>query len=153
MSQSLLEMTKELVEEHIHTKQVQTVDIQSLLQSTYATLQRLHQNEAARVAPDEPSALEGDTPADWKRSIARHAITCLECGDTFRQLSARHLRTHDLDPRSYRLKYGIPRSQPLSSREATARRREVAKQVRPWEGATAKRAAGQATTKKSRGQP
>ncbi|ETX00553.1 MAG: hypothetical protein ETSY2_38870, partial [Candidatus Entotheonella gemina] len=70
----------------------------------------------------------------------KHAVTCLECGNTFRQLSSRHLRMHDLDSRSYRRKYGIPNSQPLSSRSATARRRELAQQIRPWEQAASKRA-------------
>ncbi len=77
----------------------------------------------------------------------------MECGDTFKQLSARHLRIHDLDPRSYRTKYGIPPTQSLSSRDATARRRAVAQQVRPWEGAALKRSAEQAGAKKRGGKP
>jgi predicted transcriptional regulator len=85
--------------------------------------------------------------SDWKRSITKHAITCLECGSTFRQLSSRHLRVHDLDSNSYRRKYGIPSTQPLSSREATARRRELAQQIRPWEQAATKRANARADVK------
>ncbi len=78
---------------------------------------------------------------DWKSSIHKHTVTCLECGVAFRQLSARHLRTHDLNPRSYRVKYGMPGTQTLSAREVTARRRELAQQIRPWEQAASKRAA------------
>ncbi|WP_089941453.1 MucR family transcriptional regulator [Candidatus Entotheonella palauensis] len=74
----------------------------------------------------------------------------LECGDTFRQLSTRHLRIHDLNPRSYRAKYGIPRTQPLSSRTATARRRELARQIRLWEQAASGRRAAKAAAKKAR---
>lgn len=59
----------------------------------------------------------------------------------FKQLSLRHLRIHDLDPRSYRTKYNIPRSQAVSAREVTARRRELAQQIRPWELAPSKQAA------------
>jgi predicted transcriptional regulator len=82
-------------------------------------------------------AVRKATQVDWKRSITKHAVTCLECGNSFRQLSLRHLRVHDLDPNSYRTKYGIPSTQPLSSRDATARRRELALQNRSqdaWQG-------------------
>jgi predicted transcriptional regulator len=72
-------------------------------------------------------------PIDWRTSITRHAITCLECGASFRQLSGRHLREHGLDARSYRAKYGIPRTQPLSARATAARRRQLAAEVKPWE--------------------
>ncbi len=118
MSQTLLEMAKELVAEQI----------------------RVH-----HLSPDDANALfqEGTAP-DWKRSITKYAITCLECGNSFRQLSRRHLRVHDLDSRSYRRKYGIPSTQPLSSRQATARRRELARQIRPWEQVASRRAGAEA---------
>jgi predicted transcriptional regulator len=87
---------------------------------------------------------------DWKSSITRHSIRCLECGETFKQLSLRHLRIHDLDPRSYRTKYNIPRSQSLSARDVTARRRELAQQIRPWELAPSKQAAASKGTAKAK---
>jgi hypothetical protein len=40
---------------------------------------------------------------------------------------------HGLDPRSYRMKYGMPRSQPLTARATTERRRQVVQATRPWE--------------------
>jgi predicted transcriptional regulator len=45
------------------------------------------------------------------------------------------LQNHDLEPQSYRLKYGIPPKQSLAAREATARRRQWAKSIRPWDSA------------------
>ena len=60
---------------------------------------------------------------------------CLICGATFKQLSARHLRQHDLDLRTYRQRFGIPRSQALSAKETTAMRRRVVQNIRPWEKA------------------
>jgi hypothetical protein len=70
---------------------------------------------------------------DWRKSITKYAITCLECRHAFKQLSIRHLRTHGLDARSYRTKYEMPRSQPLAARETTARRRQIVQETRPWE--------------------
>jgi hypothetical protein len=60
-------------------------------------------------------------------------VTCLECRQTFKQLSVRHLRQHGLDARSYRIKFGIPMTQPLAARATTDRRRQVVREVRPWE--------------------
>ena len=70
---------------------------------------------------------------DWRKSITRHTVTCLECGQPFKQLSHRHLQEHELDGRSYRMKYGIPRTQPLAAKTTTARRRELVQGIRPWE--------------------
>jgi hypothetical protein len=42
-----------------------------------------------------------------------------------------------LDAHSYRLKYGIPHSQPLAARATVAKRRQIAAEVRPWEKAPA----------------
>ena len=75
------------------------------------------------------------SPVDWRKSISKHVITCLECGLAMKQLSIRHLRMHGLDGRSYRMKYAIPTSQPLAARSTTDRRRQVVRQTRPWEKA------------------
>lgn len=131
-------MAKELVTELIHVHRLAPSDATSLLHRTHETLLHLQQNETAK--PEMQAAQPARAVAmSWKSSIGKRAVTCLECGAKFRQLSLRHLRKHDLNPRSYRIKYGIPSSQPLSARDATARRRELAQQVRPWELARAKR--------------
>jgi predicted transcriptional regulator len=144
MAQTLLEMAKELVTELIRAHHLSPDDARSLLLSTHAALQSLHHSEASNSAAASPDTYGEAAPATWRRSITKHAVTCLECGDSFRQLSSRHLRVHNLDAREYRSKYGIPSTQPLSSREATARRRELAQQIRPWEQAASKRASAKA---------
>jgi predicted transcriptional regulator len=102
--------------------------MQDTLQKTYATL-------AALKAREETGSGTARTqePVDWRKSITRHSITCLECGWTCKQLSVRHLRHHDLDGRSYRNKYGIPRTQPLAAKVTTALRRQIVSEVKPWE--------------------
>lgn len=142
MPQTLLEMTKELVLAQIQIKQVSPEALTSVLYSTYETLRSLQSSESAGDQGETSAeTLQAPAPVDWKSSITRHSIRCLECGETFKQLSLRHLRIHDLDPRSYRAKYNIPRSQSLSARDVTARRRELAQQIRPWELAPSKQAA------------
>ena len=149
MAQTLLEMAKELVTELIRVHHLSPEDANALLLSTHSAMQNLqHAETSTSGAPSMPTYVDAKS-SDWKRSITKHSVTCLECGSTFRQLSARHLRVHGLDPTSYRRKYGIPSTQPLSSRQATARRRELAQQIRPWEQAASKRA--RASRQASRG--
>jgi len=128
MSESLVEMAKELVRELIQAGQLLPNDIQNALQSTYQSLMELKRQEETGSSTAETSGI-----VDWEKSISRHAVMCLECGQTFKQLATRHLQQHDLDGRSYRTKYGIPRTQSLSARTVTARRRKVAQSIKPWE--------------------
>ena len=136
MSQTLLEMTKDLVKSQIENQGLAPDTMQRTLQETYASLLSLKTQEDRMAAGEDdhaPRALNASAPMDWKKSITKHAVTCLECGQSFKQLSFRHLSQHDLDPRSYREKYGIPRTQPLSAKATTARRREIAQEFKPWE--------------------
>lgn len=52
--------------------------------------------------------------------MTRQTVTCLECGAVFKEL-VRHLRHHSLDAHSYRVKYGIPRTQARPYSRAQAR--------------------------------
>ncbi len=130
MPQSLLEMAKELTVAQVTAGQLSPDGMQEALQQTYASLMTLKAQEetGATSTVETPPA-----PVDWRKSISRLTITCLECGATSKQLSRRHLQDHGLDGRSYRVKYGIPRTQALAARETTAMRRKITQQVKPWE--------------------
>jgi predicted transcriptional regulator len=133
MPQSLVEIVKDLTMALVETGNILPEDMQDTLQKTYATLSALKAQEESGVVTVVPAART--PPGNWRKSITRHAVTCLECGESFKQLSIRHLRQHGLDARSYRTKYGIPQSQPLAARDTTARRRQVVQETRPWEKA------------------
>jgi predicted transcriptional regulator len=106
-------------------------DMQKVLGRTHQSMLALKSREAAESSVS--AADTGRARADWRQSITRHAIICLECGQTLKQLSRRHLRQHNLDARSYRAKYGIPHSQSLAARETAAKRRQIMSEVKPWE--------------------
>jgi predicted transcriptional regulator len=135
MSQSLLEMAKDLVMAQIAARNLSPDEMHQALQQTYASLQALKAQEDAHgsvavATPETPSQ-----PSNWRKSITKHHVTCLECGASFKQLSMGHLKEHGLDGRSYRVKYGIPRTQPLAAKEITSHRQEVVQRTRPWEKA------------------
>ncbi len=59
------------------------------------------------------------TSRDRKNGQLFIYTSCLACGASFKQLSGRHLKEHGLDGKAYRVKYGIPRAQPLAAKETT----------------------------------
>jgi predicted transcriptional regulator len=135
MPQTLLEMAKDLVMAQIAAHRLSPEEMHQALQHTYASLQALKAQEDANgsvavVTPETPPA-----PVNWRKSITKHRVTCLECGASFKQLSMRHLKDHGLDGRSYRIKYGIPRVRSLAAKEITLRRKEMVQRSRPWEKA------------------
>jgi predicted transcriptional regulator len=133
MTQTLLEMAKDLTRSLVEIGSLSAENMQDVLQQTHTTLRTLRGQEESGDMTALPVA--DVSPVDWRKSIRKHAITCLECGLAMKQLSIRHLRQHELDGRSYRAKYSIPRTQPLSARSTTDRRRQVAQETRPWEKA------------------
>jgi predicted transcriptional regulator len=135
MSPTLLEMAKDLVMAQITAHNLSPHEMHQALQQTYASLQALKTQEDANgsiavVTPATPPA-----PVNWRKSITKHTVMCLECRASFKQLSVRHLKDHGLDGRSYRVKYGMPRTQPLAAKEITSHRQEVVQRTRPWEKA------------------
>ena len=135
MSQTLLEMAKDLVLAQIEAHKLSPDEMHIALQQTYSSLLALKAQEdshssVAVVTPETPREL-----LHWRKSITKYTVTCLACGANFKQLSVRHLKEHELDGRSYRIKYGIPCTQPLAAKETTSRRKEIVQRSRPWEKA------------------
>ena len=135
MSLSILEMAKDLVQAQIMVGQLSPEDMQEALHKTYTSLMALKTLKEMDPVPPVQDGAGEHVPTDWRQSITRDMITCLECGTTFKQLSSSHLRAHGLDGQSYRAKYGIPRIQSLSARSVTALRKTIAQRVRMWEKA------------------
>lgn len=135
MTQPIVEMAKDLVMALIKENLIEPEDMQKELQKTHASLLSLKAIEEGNDNSGEIGERSSSHYTDWKKSIKKHSVECLVCGAVFKQLSARHLSTHDLDPRTYRQQFGIPMTQPLSAKATTAMRRQVVQQIRPWEKA------------------
>jgi predicted transcriptional regulator len=135
MTQPIVEMAKELVMALIKENLIEPENMQKELQKTHESLLALKAKEEGHISSIE--GMESSVPSytDWRKSIKKHSVECLVCGAVFKQLSARHLSTHNLDPRTYRQQFGIPSTQPLSAKATTAMRRQVVQQIRPWEKA------------------
>jgi len=135
MSQTLLAMAKDLIMAQIEAHRLLPDAMHTALQQTYARLQALQSQEDAHGSVAVVTLKTPPAAIHWKKSITKHTVTCLECRASFKQLSVRHLKEHGLDGKAYRIKYGMPRTQPLSAKETTSRRKEIVQRSRPWEKA------------------
>jgi predicted transcriptional regulator len=79
MSQTLLAMAKDLVMAPIAAHRLAPEEMHQALQHTYASRRALKTQEDAhdRVAVLTPKT---PPPISWKKSITKHAVTCLEWG-------------------------------------------------------------------------
>ena len=129
-TESVLNMTTDLTVALIKRGAVPPEEMPQTLQTIHTRLWGLQDRQDGEGGLVKMERAGGTS---WTSSITRHAVTCLECGAAFKQLSTRHLRQHDMDSRSYRAKYGIPSSQSLAAKQTTARRKQIVQQIRPWE--------------------
>ncbi len=135
MPQSILEMAKDLVQAQIQNGAVEPEKMMEFLKETVEGLAELHTRYSNPTGPGAGDNATPEEPIDWRNSIKKNSILCLESGQEFKQLSARHLQKYGLTPKSYRQKYGIPMSQPLSAKSVSKRRQQIARRTRPWENA------------------
>jgi len=80
--------------------------------------------------PIEEKKLPAIAPA---KSIREKTITCLECGKSFKIITKKHLATHNLDPETYREKWGIKKMTPLVCKGLQRDRRKKMQEMRLWE--------------------
>ena len=89
MTQTLLEMAKDLTRSLLETGRLSAENVQDILQQTHSTLSVLRGQEESGGVTALPVAEA--SRVNWRKSISKHAITCLECGLAMKQLSLRHL--------------------------------------------------------------
>ena len=131
MSKSLVEMAAAIIQSQSASKVMTTEEVTFALQSTYKALQEL-QNDESKLssAVNEGPAAEGVSTAPGisaEKSIQKNKIVCLECGQEFRMLSPKHLKSHGLTGREYRSKYGFSLRQPLCAKSLSDRRKKAGK--------------------------
>ena len=132
MSKSLVEMAAEIVQAQSASKNMTSEEIAVALQTTFKTLTAL-QAEECKINSGAEGGLQGFGLEDKQpaispdKSIQKNKIICLECGQEFKMLSPKHLRSHDLTGREYRQKYGFSLRQPLCAKGLSDRRKKAGK--------------------------
>lgn len=124
MSKSLVEMTAELVQSQINSREMNNEEIKAALHDTFLTLKNLQEAETTGAPVEQGEAKPAISP---EKSIQKNKVVCLECGQSFKLLSPKHLKSHDLTPREYRKKYGFSMRQPLCAKSLSDRRSKSGK--------------------------
>jgi predicted transcriptional regulator len=125
MSKSLVEMTAELIQAQITGKDLSIDEVKAALNDTYQTLKSLQE---AELSGQDVEGEANKPVMDPKRSIQKNKIVCLECGQEFKMLSPKHLKSHGLTAKEYRKKYGFTARQPLCAKSLSERRSKSGKE-------------------------
>lgn len=135
METSLLQAAVDLVKAQASVNRMSGEELEAALIRVYNALYRLRRAEEdgkpilLTGVTSDGSAAHSDVSvsADPHGSIQEDRIKCLECGAEFRQITANHLRTHQLTPREYKRKWGFPLKQALAAKVLTKLRSRSAK--------------------------
>ena len=124
MSKSLVEMTAEIIQAQISTRDMSSDEIKGALNDTFLTLKSLQEAESSGQPLEQSESKPALAP---EKSIQRNQVVCLECGQSFKMLSPKHLKSHSLTPKEYRKKYGFSMRQPLCAKSLSERRSKSGK--------------------------
>lgn len=127
MSRTLEQLTAEIIQSQISSKQMTTEEIKTAVSETFQALKSLQDAENGAVVDTEAVSTSSQA-LDPKKSIQKNKIVCLECRQEFRMLSGKHLATHALNAKAYRAKYGIPARQPLCAKSLSEKRSLASKE-------------------------
>ena len=127
MSRTLEQLTAEIIQSQISSKQMTTEEIKTAVSETFQTLKSLQDAENG-AGVDTGVESTSSQALDPKKSIQKNKVICLECRQEFKMLSGRHLASHSLDAKAYRAKYGIPARQPLCAKSLSEKRSLASKE-------------------------
>lgn len=134
MVKSLLEIAAEIVQAQASVGPMTPDAMELALSRTFVTLQKMKMAEdggfvldLSKMSEDLPLEEKAKESMDPRDSIQNDKIICLECGAEMRQLTTKHLSSHNLNPREYKKKYGFSLKQPLAAKSLTKARSKAAK--------------------------
>jgi predicted transcriptional regulator len=131
MGKTLVEMAADIIQSQCNSTSMTMEEIALSLQNTFKTLQGL---QSVEVQASQEGMI--DTEAKVKSAIAlapekslqKNKVVCLECGQEFKMLSPKHLKSHGLTSREYRVKYGFSLRQPLCAKSLSDKRKKAGKE-------------------------
>jgi predicted transcriptional regulator len=135
MAKKLLEISAEIVQSQVANAQMSAEEIVSSLKLVFNALQEIQRSEVEGIVSDvddqeelaAPEERDFEKKVNPRDSIQEEKIICLECGTEMRQLTAKHLGSHELTPREYKRKWGFPLTQSLSAKALSKARSKAAR--------------------------
>lgn len=122
---ALLELTANIVSAYVSNNSIQSSELPSLIFLVHGKLNEL-QNGPVEVLDADWTRKPGVNP---KKSVFDDHIICLEDGQKFQSMK-RHLKSvHNLTPDEYRAKWGLPHDYPMVTKNYSAKRSAMAKNM------------------------
>ena len=123
---NFVEISSSLVAAYVSHNSVPLAELPNLIQTVHGALTRLTGDTAQPASQED--AIEKPTAAQIRKSMTPHGLVSFIDGKSYRTLK-RHLGTYELDPNSYRQRYGLPADYPMVASDYAARRSELAKAI------------------------
>ena len=131
MGKTLVEMAADIIQSQCNSTSMTMDEIALSLQNTFKTLQGL---QSAEIQASQEGLV--DTEAKQRsaislapeKSLQKNKVVCLECGQEFKMLSPKHLKSHGLTSREYRVKHGFSLRQPLCAKSLSDKRKKAGKE-------------------------
>jgi len=130
MAKTLVEMAAEIIQSQCSSTSMSTEEITQSLQNTFKTLQDLQAVEmqtSQETISDTGFKTTAGLALAPEKSLQKNKVICLECGQEFKMLSPKHLKSHGLTSREYRVKYGFSLRQPLCAKALSDKRKKAGK--------------------------
>lgn len=125
----LVELTTEIVSAYASRNQMSSGELPDLIRTVHAALGGLRGEMPAEagLAAEEAAPSAPAVPID--ASVKDDAVTCLECGKSFKTLK-RHLSTeHGLTPAQYKARWQLSKDYPLVAPSYSRTRAQTAKNI------------------------
>lgn len=121
------ELAGEIVAAYVSNNSIPVTELPNLIRSVHDAVRGLASGVTPPVAAVQ-SQVEKPTPAQIRKSVQHDGIISFIDGKTYKTLK-RHLTSHDLDPRSYRERYGLPSDYPMTAPSYAEQRSALAKAI------------------------
>ncbi len=116
MSKKLIEIASEIVRAQGSLTHMSAPDITSSLRQVFSTLHELQRAESGEIELPETQESAPAQALKPQDSIQNDKVICLECGAEMRQLTSKHLVSHEMSAKEYKLKYGFTMGTPLAAK-------------------------------------
>jgi predicted transcriptional regulator len=121
----LSELATELVSAHASTTPMTKEELIQELQDVYKTLLQLETQGSVEAEEEQSQPAEALTITK-RKAFGKDKIYCMICGKPFTTLK-RHLAVaHEMKPGAYRKQFNIPTSTPLTSKNYSESRKQMA---------------------------
>ncbi len=132
MARKIIEIASEIVQTQVTLAPMSAAEITTSLRQIFTTLMELQKAEFGEIElppAQEATGLVEKTSVQIapENSIQNDKVICLECGAEMKQLTQKHLKSHDISPKEYKRKYGFPLRTPLAAKTLTKARSKAAK--------------------------